>query len=205
MGDTHKRYSWTDIQRDVDAGLRFAAIHRKYGVHDASWYLAIKRGDLVVGLLPKPDPPTERKCTRCGEVKPIEDFFVRNKERATYNVYCKACNREYHKGHYRANKTDYCDKANKRKIEFAKWWRVFKGTLKCQVCGESHIACLDFHHRNPKEKDANVSRIIRGEWSRARVLKEIEKCDILCSNCHRKLHFEDRSRGKNKTDSSPKL
>ena len=66
--------------------------------------------------------------------------------------------------------------------------REFIKTLKlnCKNCGESDQACLDFHHRNPKEKDFNVSRGL--EFSRKTILKEIAKCDVLCSNCHRKLH-----------------
>ena len=55
----------------------------------------------------------------------------------------------------------------------------------CQICGERDPRCLDFHHRNPSEKTVGIA------WGRAgldTLLKEIEKCDVLCANCHRKLH-----------------
>ena len=57
----------------------------------------------------------------------------------------------------------------------------------CIRCGEKHIACLDFHHRDPTEKDLEVANL---STSRARLLTEIAKCDVLCANCHRKLHWE---------------
>jgi L-lactate utilization protein LutB len=68
------------------------------------------------------------------------------------------------------------------------WWPTFKATLKCMRCGEDHPACLDFHHRDPSEKDRSLSHAIGHRWSKARMLREIEKCDVLCANCHRKLH-----------------
>ncbi|KKN80381.1 hypothetical protein LCGC14_0329740 [marine sediment metagenome] len=56
----------------------------------------------------------------------------------------------------------------------------------CQVCGESEPCCLDFHHRDPITKFKSVSKLTVGyswEW----VEQEIKKCDVLCSNCHRKM------------------
>lgn len=55
----------------------------------------------------------------------------------------------------------------------------------CQVCDESSPVCLDFHHRNPESKVGCVSQMVQCSWDM--VLVEIEKCDILCANCHRKL------------------
>lgn len=56
-------------------------------------------------------------------------------------------------------------------------------------CGENHISCLDFHHRDPTEKDKSVSYLVFSS-SRRKVLEEISKCDVLCANCHRKEHWE---------------
>jgi predicted HNH restriction endonuclease len=68
---------------------------------------------------------------------------------------------------------------------------LFLDNLKtsCQICGENDVRCLDFHHRNPGEKSFSVVQSIR---SMPRLLQEIEKCDILCANCHRKLHSKRR-------------
>lgn len=62
----------------------------------------------------------------------------------------------------------------------------------CIKCGESDIECLDFHHRDHTEKDATVS-IAVAHWSIKRLKTEIAKCDILCSNCHRRLHAAERA------------
>ena len=61
----------------------------------------------------------------------------------------------------------------------------------CIVCGETHSACLDFHHRNGKtDKLGDIGRIRR--FSTERLLAEIAKCDVLCANCHRKHHWDER-------------
>lgn len=60
----------------------------------------------------------------------------------------------------------------------------------CSLCGENHIACLDFHHINPSDKVRGISQMITSSYSWDTILKEIEKCVVLCSNCHRKLHYE---------------
>lgn len=71
------------------------------------------------------------------------------------------------------------------------WLDAYKSEHPCRECGESHSACLDFHHRDPKEKKANLSVAI-AHWSIERLQMEVAKCDILCSNCHRKLHWQER-------------
>ena len=63
----------------------------------------------------------------------------------------------------------------------------------CIRCGETHPACLDFHHRDGKTtKEGNIAEIRR--FSYARIYAEIAKCDVLCANCHRKHHWGERQR-----------
>ena len=84
-------------------------------------------------------------------------------------------------------------KSNKRRqTELIEWFRGYRGSLSCKECGENHPGCLDFHHRNPKEKDFEVSIAVSRGWSKKRILAEIEKCDVLCANCHRKYHWNQR-------------
>lgn len=61
----------------------------------------------------------------------------------------------------------------------------------CKICGlESNmVAVYDFHHRDPLEKEGNIGRLVSKNWEDLR--KEIEKCDLLCSNCHRILHYHE--------------
>ena len=65
------------------------------------------------------------------------------------------------------------------------WLQSFK--TKCKYCDEFRYPCLDFHHREPKHKDVTIGQA--RHWSRARLAREIVKCDIVCANCHRWLHW----------------
>lgn len=60
----------------------------------------------------------------------------------------------------------------------------------CVRCGESDLSCLDFHHRDRETKDADATGMRR--FSLKRMLAEIAKCDVLCANCHRKHHRDER-------------
>jgi len=84
------------------------------------------------------------------------------------------------------------DKKERRKEwsrEQRKKYGDYKCTLKCSICGENHPACLEFHHKNGKEKgNLRISRQV-GYFSFGRILKEIRECIVLCANCHRKLHY----------------
>jgi len=60
---------------------------------------------------------------------------------------------------------------------------------RCKICGYSKcITALEFHH--PKSnKEGNVITLLKNE-SRQKLLKEVEKCILLCANCHRELHHK---------------
>ena len=66
-----------------------------------------------------------------------------------------------------------------------------KSDLKCKECGEDRFYCLDFHHKNPKEKERSIAASIN--CSQKFLLEEIAKCDVLCSNCHRAWHWENNN------------
>lgn len=62
----------------------------------------------------------------------------------------------------------------------------------CIRCGEKHPACLDFHHRDPSIKEGHIGEFRR--FGKQRLLTEIAKCDVLCANCHRKHHHDERQK-----------
>ena len=67
------------------------------------------------------------------------------------------------------------------------WINTFK--KKCSQCNETHPACLDFHHREPSKKNFTIAS---GTYnSKKAVEREITKCDVLCKNCHAKLHYSN--------------
>lgn len=60
---------------------------------------------------------------------------------------------------------------------------------KCIKCGYNRcIFALDFHHRDPLNKQFNLSSINLSKNLEV-LKKEVDKCDVLCSNCHRELHY----------------
>ncbi len=56
----------------------------------------------------------------------------------------------------------------------------------CQICGEKDVRCLDFHHRGGSKKGHTVSSLYHTSYKKLE--EEIKLCDIVCANCHRKLH-----------------
>lgn len=95
---------------------------------------------------------------------------------------------EYQRKWYSEHKETHRGYIDSWREKNKKWFKEYKSSLVCSKCGESHSSCLDFHHRNPSEKEINVGDIWKKDWGARRILSEIEKCDVLCSNCHRKIH-----------------
>ena len=98
--------------------------------------------------------------------------------------------RESQRRYYQKNKAYYIDKKNDRRKEIKAFINDYKSDLKCERCPEDHIGCLEFHHEDPKEKEICISEIYRTGWGQERILEEIEKCIVVCANCHRKLHWQ---------------
>lgn len=134
-------------------------------------------------------------CLKCKETKKLEEFSFKEKKLNKRHCYCKVCFVTLRKDSYSKNKERYIKKSKKRKNEIVEWFVNFKKKLKCEVCGFSHPASLDFHHEND-DKENNVSTLVRN-GNKEKVILEIEKCRILCSNCHRILHYNQNVENKN--------
>ena len=102
--------------------------------------------------------------------------------------------KQYRNEWYERNKTAERLKAKERQSirrkEFKEWFNLYKESLKCTECGFSHPAALDFHHINPNEKEFTISKL-KHFGSKEKLLKEIEKCVVLCANCHRIHHYDE--------------
>ena len=133
----------------------------------------------------------EKECTGCKKTRLLIEFNFRNKSKGTYSSRCKQCTRTAIRAHYENNKSYYVKKARKSKIAMAKWHKEYKSERECILCGEDHIATLVFHHRVPSKKSFAIPHgLVR--YSKKRILEEMEKCDVLCANCHRILHYNMR-------------
>lgn len=75
----------------------------------------------------------------------------------------------------------------RRKNRLREWLTEYKREkCHCSRCGEGHPACLDFHHTG--EKRMGVSAMVTLGYAKETILEEIQACEILCANCHRKEH-----------------
>ncbi len=98
---------------------------------------------------------------------------------------------KYGRKHYLLNREKYIEKASKRRIGLKKKLKEYKKTLSCMDCGyNSCVEALDFDHTVPKFR--NVSQMAINGFSWESILKEIEKCDVVCANCHRSRTYNRR-------------
>lgn len=79
----------------------------------------------------------------------------------------------------------------KRKIFYKIRALEMLGGVKCSSCGyDQCIAALDFHHKDPLEKDFTIKDISCYGWEK--IKEEVSKCIALCANCHRQHHWKER-------------
>lgn len=104
----------------------------------------------------------------------------------------KKYSKEYGHSWYQAHKDKVIEKRKRNQGKIKEWYRYYKSQLQCSMCGENHPACLQFHHREREDKSFNVGDMARRPTSKKRLIDEIAKCDVLCVNCHAKLHWEEK-------------
>lgn len=98
----------------------------------------------------------------------------------TQHVFCISENR------YRCKKCRV-DAVQKRRYKIKEILIEYKGG-KCEICGYNKcIGALEFHHKDPTKKDFGIGQ--KG-YTRSIELnkKEVDKCILVCANCHREIH-----------------
>ncbi len=125
-------------------------------------------------------------CYKC-KLELEESCFAKNStlKSGIQNI-CKQCSRKLNKEYYIKNKQKFLDR-NKIKVkDVTSKVREYKLNCGgCKFCGEKEPICLDFHHL--RDKINVISQLTRYLcWES--ILEEINKCILICSNCHRKLH-----------------
>ncbi len=119
-------------------------------------------------------------CTKCGVEKPIEEFHWRNKTQGTRRSECKECHNKQVKQRYEENKSQI---------------NTLKEGKYCEKCGYNKcIAALDYHHIDPSIKIDTVARLSTHS-NIDNAIKEIDKCVLLCANCHREFHYLEEKIG----------
>lgn len=135
-----------------------------------------------------------KTCTKCFVLKQEGDFFVRDKSIGRLHAQCKLCYKDHRKSysayHYKKYGDQYRERAKKRRAVIKKDLQVkmsaYLADKSCVICGESDIRVLDFDHIEPSTKAIGISKAITNGMAWEIILEEINKCRILCANCHRK-------------------
>lgn len=110
---------------------------------------------------------------------------------------CVGCKAEYNREWYKKNKKKHrasVDKNNQRYVESIRQLVRLEKERPCADCGRRYpYYVMDFDHVRGK-KEGDVGRIASSSKSIEKVKKEIAKCEVVCSNCHReRTHKRSRS------------
>jgi len=94
---------------------------------------------------------------------------------------------------YPAHAEERKQQVKDRRRAIYEWYAQYKSTLKCARCSEWRPECLSFHHVDESLKEFNISEAARSGRSIDKIKEEINKCIVLCHNCHA---VETRNRAK---------
>lgn len=151
-------------------------------------------------------------CPKCNSVKMLSEFN-------SIGTWCKECctryqwerqgkhgDRKYESRSFVKDETDRKERSkvkshryhvkNRRiikqknkdaKRKTAEYINSIKQSATCARCGNSDFRCLVFHHLRDKEFDISVA--VQRRISLDVIKKEIEKCEVLCANCHMIEHY----------------
>lgn len=123
-------------------------------------------------------------CSKCNLTKVTEEFPRNSSSKDGFGKCCKPCQRLYVNGHYLKNKDYYKNKAKNHSKAMRKVVLEHKD-YPCTDCGVSYpYYVMDFDHVQGKKK-SNIAHMSNGSYSKEEILNEIDKCEIVCSNCHR--------------------
>lgn len=147
-----------------------------------------------------------KKCGKCGEVKPFTEFYKSSTKRSGCGSYCKPCQHEHYKMryHYRTKvlnrpwqpfKAAYVERNRQYVLEYLL-------CHPCVDCGESDVRVLDFDHVRG-QKLGNVCALILQPSNLAKLVTEINKCEVRCANCHRRRTASEHNWFRNASGKSP--
>jgi len=90
---------------------------------------------------------------------------------------------------YYKNREERIKRKDRRRAKIRRWLYEYKDTqCECVRCGEDRPPCLDFHHPGAKESD--IATMVVDGYSRQSIREEIDRCIVLCANCHRIEHYD---------------
>jgi len=125
-----------------------------------------------------------KTCKRCSEEKDAEDFNKCTRNKDGLHAYCRSCSKKHYRDNAVRHKRNVYDRKRRHVQQARLWTWNFLLENPCVKCGESDPVVLDFDHVRDKEK--TISEMVSQGCSIVSIQKEISKCQVLCSNCHRR-------------------
>ena len=137
----------------------------------------------------------EKKCCNCKELKKLSEFNKNKTKKDGYNTICRVCSKLRSRKYYQDNREHHKNVTSKRRKKTLKDVRIklfeYYKTHSCIICGENDPIVLEFDHRVKESKTNDVSSLVYGGSGWSTIEKEIEKCDVMCANCHRRKTAKD--------------
>lgn len=78
------------------------------------------------------------------------------------------------------------DELKKYRSELKSWYKEIKASKCCELCGKN--SRKQFHHIDPGNKIESVAQMVHKAYPKEVILKEMDKCIIVCASCHCRLH-----------------
>ncbi|OVE83476.1 homing endonuclease associated repeat-containing protein [Natronolimnobius baerhuensis] len=97
--------------------------------------------------------------------------------------------------HYRNTEWN-TERSLRRRSRLRSWLNDLKRNRGCSRCGVVAAACLDFHHVDETTKEMAVGRMVTYGYGKEKLRDEIDKCVVLCANCHRRHHYTSPTQGR---------
>lgn len=132
-----------------------------------------------------------KECCKCHNELGLDQFHTNVTRKDGYSGVCKECEKQYKKKYYAADPSKFQARVRQRRAELREWYHQHKSQLICTRCPENHPACMQFHHLDRTKKEFSISKMVQQGFSITRIEAEMQKCIILCANCHSKEHYND--------------
>jgi len=124
----------------------------------------------------------DKICIDCDKSLDITSFYKLQGNKDGYNVRCKAC----YKIKYPSQTIDkVLQRTYQTRLRNRKYLWTYLLSHPCVDCGESDPIVLEFDHVRG-EKHSDVGKMAHNTRSLKSIQTEIDKCDVLCANCHRR-------------------
>ena len=123
-------------------------------------------------------------CSKCKNRKETTEFSFKNKASGTRRADCKECCKTNASNHYIENKESYKNGVLKRRKLAREWILGFLSVRACVDCSITDIRVLEFDHTSDN-KLYDVGLLVNKGYGISTIKTEVEKCEVVCSNCHR--------------------